>query len=118
MAGVRRLLRSLVDHERLRNKLWYLPVLLLPVVSLEATYALAVATGWRFQPQPELPVTTMLLFVPVFLLAAAREELGWSGYVIEPLQHRFGALGGNLVLGLVWWGCTSRRSCRAARVPL
>ena len=65
------MLRSLVDHKRLRNKLWYLPVLLLPVVPPRATYALAVATGWQFQPQPELPVTTMLLFVPVFLLAAA-----------------------------------------------
>jgi membrane protease YdiL (CAAX protease family) len=45
----------------------------------------------------------MLLFLPVYLLAAAGEELGWSGYVLEPLQHRFGALGGTLVLGVLWW---------------
>jgi len=101
--GVRRLLRGLVDHGRIRNKLWYLPVVLLPVVVLGATYGMTVLTGWQFQPQPQLAVTTMLLFVPVFLLAAAGEELGWSGYVIEPLQRRFGALGGNLVLGVVWW---------------
>ena len=103
-AGVRRLLRRLVDHQRIKSKLWYLPVVLLPVVSLGVTYGLTVATGWQFQPQLELPVTTMLLFVPVLLLAAAGEELGWSGYVLEPLQDRFGALDGNLVLGLVWWG--------------
>ena len=103
-AGVRRLLRRAVDHERIRNKLWYLPVVLLPVVTLGATYGLMVATGWQFQHQPALSLTTMLLFVPVYVLAAAGEELGWSGYVIEPLQHRFGALGGTLVLGVVWWG--------------
>ena len=102
--GVRRLLRRVVDHTRIRNKLWYLPVVLLPVVTLGATYGLMVATGWQFQHQPALSPTTMLLFVPVYVLAAAGEELGWSGYVIEPLQHRFGALGGSLVLGVVWWG--------------
>jgi len=103
-AGARRLLRRAVDHHRIRNKRWYLPVVLLPVVTLGATYGLMVVTGWRFQHQPALSLTTMLVFVPVFLLAAAGEELGWSGYVIEPLQHRFGALGGSLVLGVVWWG--------------
>jgi uncharacterized protein len=102
--GVRRLLHRVVDYERITNKRWYLAVVLLPVVSLGATYGLMVATGWQFQRQPELPLATMLLFVAVFLLAAAGEELGWSGYVLEPLQDRFGALGGNLVLGVVWWG--------------
>jgi hypothetical protein len=77
--GARRLLRRVVDHTRIRNKLWYLPVVLLPVVTLGATYGLMVVTGWQFQGQPELSATTMLLFVPVFLLAAAGEELGWSG---------------------------------------
>jgi uncharacterized protein len=103
-AGVRRLLHRVVDYGRVANKLWYLPVVLLPVVSLGASYALMVATGWQFHRQAELPATTMLLFVPVFLAAAVGEELGWSGYVIEPLQHRFGALGGNLVLAVPWYG--------------
>lgn len=103
-AGARRLLRRVLDHGRVRNRIWYLPVVLLPVITLGATYVLTVLTGWQFQQQPQLPVSTMLLFVPVFLLAAAGEELGWSGYVLEPLQHRYGALGGTLVLGVVWWG--------------
>ncbi len=32
--GVRRLLRRAVDHTRIRNRLWYVPVVLLPVVTL------------------------------------------------------------------------------------
>jgi hypothetical protein len=77
--GVRRLLRRLVDHRRIRNKRWCLPVVSLPEASLGATYGLAAVTGWQFQRQPELSAAMMLLFVPVYLLAAVDEELGWSG---------------------------------------
>ena len=45
--------------------------------------------------------TVLILFV-VFFIAAVGEELGWSGYAIDPLQDRFGALGGALLLGAVW----------------
>ena len=38
----------------------------------------------------------------VFFVAALCEELGWAGYVTDPLQVRFGALGGSLLLGVVW----------------
>ena len=37
-----------------------------------------------------------------FFIAAIGEELGWSGYAIDPLQNRYGALGGALILGIVW----------------
>jgi membrane protease YdiL (CAAX protease family) len=114
---VRRLLWRVVDYRRIRNTIWYLPVVLLPVVTLAATYGLMVVTGWQFQHQPVLPVTTMLLFVIVFLLAAAGEELGWAGYVMEPLQRRFGALGGNLVLGVIWWALHVPSIVRSGQGP-
>jgi membrane protease YdiL (CAAX protease family) len=30
------------------------------------------------------------------------EELGWSGYAIDLLQARWGALGAGILLGSVW----------------
>ncbi|GAB2669321.1 hypothetical protein GCM10027271_31550 [Saccharopolyspora gloriosae] len=102
-AGARALLRRVVDHRRITGKAWYLPVLLLPVVCLILTWAPTVLIGLDFQPQPELALSTALLFAAVFLAAAAGEELGWSGYALEPLRRRWGALGGGLVLGVVWW---------------
>jgi uncharacterized protein len=37
-----------------------------------------------------------------FFIAGLCEELGWSGYAIDPLQARWGALGAGLLMGLVW----------------
>jgi hypothetical protein len=38
----------------------------------------------------------------VFLIAAAGEELGWSGYATDPLRQRWGALTASVILGLFW----------------
>jgi hypothetical protein len=37
-----------------------------------------------------------------FFLAALGEELGWSGYIIDPMQDRWGALPAAIFLGLLW----------------
>jgi uncharacterized protein len=36
------------------------------------------------------------------LLGGGQEEVGWRGYILEPLETRYGLWGGNIVLGLVW----------------
>ena len=36
-----------------------------------------------------------------FFIEGLGEELGWSGYALEPMQERCGALGASLLLGLV-----------------
>ncbi len=53
-------------------------------------------------PAPPFAVGTILALFGVFFIGALGEELGWSGYVIDPLQDRFGALWGALLLGAVW----------------
>jgi Type II CAAX prenyl endopeptidase Rce1-like len=42
-----------------------------------------------------------LIFV-AFFIGALGEELGWSGYITDSLQKRWGALGASVLLGLVW----------------
>ena len=37
-----------------------------------------------------------------FFVAAIGEELGWSGYAIEPMQVRWGAFRASVLLGLIW----------------
>ena len=47
---------------------------------------------WAF-----LPYLMMMIF-----LGGGQEELGWRGYILDPLEKRLGPWLGNLVLGVVW----------------
>lgn len=38
----------------------------------------------------------------IFLLAAASEEVGWTGYATDPLQERLSPLRASLLLGVIW----------------
>ncbi len=71
-------------------------------------------TIWLAWILPELwgvPRLKMLLpsvwaFPPYLLLmiffGGGQEELGWRGYILDPLEERLGPWLGNLVLGVVW----------------
>ncbi len=102
LAGVQELLRKALDAQKIRNKTWLLPALLLQPLIYFLSY---VVLRWTGRPLPD-PVEIPLLLTPIFFLmffiTDAGEELGWTGYAIEPLQNRWGALTGSLVLGVVW----------------
>ena len=100
-AGVMTLLKRSFDVRRVEAKIWYVPtILLMPcimVVSFGALHLLGV-----YLPDPQFSLVTALTLFGIFFIAALAEELGWSGYAIEPLQDRFGALWAALLLGVVW----------------
>ena len=56
----------------------------------------------EYLPDPQFSLVTALTLFGIFFIAALGEELGWSGYAIDPLQDRFGALWAALLLGVVW----------------
>jgi membrane protease YdiL (CAAX protease family) len=47
------------------------------------------------------PAAAALLMFFVFLVGALGEELGWSGYVLDPLQDRWSALRAGTSLGVI-----------------
>ncbi|MCY7304870.1 MAG: CPBP family intramembrane metalloprotease [Rhodoferax sp.] len=112
MAGVRGLLKRSFDYRRITDKRWYLPILLLmPAVSFVVYGLMRVLElplpGAPTQAQPiadllmDFPVVPALLMFTAFFVGALGEELGWSGYVLDPLQRRWGALWAALILGAV-----------------
>ena len=100
-AGVRDLLKRSFDYKRIKAKIWYAPMLLLmPVVTI-SSYGW-MRWMWAPLPIPQVPViATMAMSLAIFILALG-EELGWSGYAIDPMQDRWGALPASILLGLVW----------------
>lgn len=99
-AGARALLVRSFDFKRIKSKRWLVPVLLLmPAVSV-AVYGLM---RWMEIPLPaaQFHLLTALLMFIAFFVEALGEELGWSGYALEPMQARWGALGASVLLALV-----------------
>jgi membrane protease YdiL (CAAX protease family) len=99
--GVTRLLKRSFDYRRIRAKVWYVPtVLLMPGIAILA-YGLMRLVRLPL-PAPQFPGLAALVMFLAFFIAALGEEVGWSGYVIDPMQDRWNALQASVLLGLVW----------------
>lgn len=99
--GVTALLKRAFDFARINDKRWMAPILLLMPVVMIASYVVLRILGTPV-PVPVISIVTVILLFGVAFVAGLGEELGWSGYAIEPLQERWGALRGAIVLGLFW----------------
>jgi uncharacterized protein len=80
----------------------------LPVIMYFSIFSLAWLIPESFG-EPRLPSilpVSSLLFLPGYLLqmivGGGGEEFGWRGYILDPLEERLGARGGNLVLAAAW----------------
>ena len=90
--------------------IYYVVALLLPLLITAVSHYIVNFTGIDILPAnlfPEdLPVPVIVLIIPYFLFiliaGGGQEEFGWRGYAQQPLQQRFGVLGGSAVLGIVW----------------
>jgi membrane protease YdiL (CAAX protease family) len=74
-------------------------VLIPPAIATIVYLRLSFDAAWL--PEPRLPAAAPLLLL-VFLAAAIGEEVGWSGYALDPLQRRGSALAAALLIGVVW----------------
>jgi membrane protease YdiL (CAAX protease family) len=91
-AGLRDL-RSRLTRLRAR---WLLVVLIPPVAILAVLELFRAVAGPSFTPG-------FLVFgIAAGVLAGVFEEIGWTGFAYPRMRSRFGALGGALLLGLLW----------------
>lgn len=101
-AGVRTLLQRMYDFRKIRSKIWYLPILLVvPSIGFVEYWVL------RFSgviiPPPSFSFAVLFAFISYFFMAYT-EELGWTGYLLDPLLARGSALKAGVLVGLVWAG--------------
>lgn len=98
--GVKRLVERMFDFAKIKQKLWYCPIVLLMPVLYLLTYALMRLAGLPIPQVWSIPPQAPLIFI-AFFLAAAGEELGYMGYAIDPMQERSHALTASLIMGAV-----------------
>jgi uncharacterized protein len=98
--GISRLLKRAFDLKRIRNKIWYVPIIFLNPLIYVLSYG-AMLLLRRPLPQPHISWSTVPIFFVYFFFEAVGEEVGWTGYVTDPLQERWGALKAGLILGAV-----------------
>lgn len=99
--GMIALLKRSFDYKRIRAKIWYAPIIFLMPGVYVSSYLLMLLMGTPL-PTPQLPVLATIVMLLLFFVGALGEEMGWSGYVIDPMQERWGALGAGILVGLVW----------------
>ena len=101
-AGVKTLFRRIFDGDRINRKVWYVSIILLPILLYFLIYVTVYFAGLP------LPSRWIILFgsIPglfaLFFLGAVVEETGYMGYAIDPMQERFGALGASILMGILW----------------
>jgi membrane protease YdiL (CAAX protease family) len=99
--GLVALLKRVFAFRTLARTGWLAAVLLLaPFIDLLTWVGLHLA-GHVGEAKPNylgLPVLAAIMFV-----LAIGEEVGWTGYLLDPLQARFGALGASLIIAIPWW---------------
>ena len=97
--GLKAFLKRLFDLKGVRSWAWLAPMVLLIPILYFISYSIMRAMSISL-PEPSL--RTIPIFLLLFPLPAFCEEAGWMGYAIEPLQAKWGALHGALILGAVW----------------
>jgi uncharacterized protein len=99
--GLISFLKRVFDYRSLVRNSWLIfAVLLAPLIYALAYVALHLS-GHKGEPTVNLlgmPVLAAIMFV-----LAIGEEAGWTGYLLDPLQLRFGALGASVIIAVPWW---------------
>lgn len=83
---------------------WYLFSFFATLLVVMASIGIHTAMGGAV-PQFNDP-RKLYLVIPVFayvlFLSVLGEEIGWRGYVLPRLQHKYGALIASLIIGVIW----------------
>ncbi len=99
--GMKELLKRAFDYKRIKNKIWYAPIILLMPAVIVLSYGFMRLLRQPL-PEPHIPFGAIPIFFLMFFISATGEEMGWSGYITDPLQDRWSALTASIIIGAVW----------------
>ncbi len=100
-SGIRSLFARVFDYRRTTNMIWYIPAVFIFPCILTISYIIMLILGMPL-PEPKIVLMEIPIFFVVFFIGAVCEEIGWSGYAIDRLKDKWGAVGGALIIGVIW----------------
>ncbi len=101
LSGALRLLQRSFDFKRIPNAAWMLVVIFIyPAITFLAYVGMRIG-GLSLPPYGPVTLSAILLFVG-FFIAALGEEIGWTGFAMQPLLDRWGVAWTGIGLGLIW----------------
>jgi len=100
--GITKLFKRIFDFSRITKKLWYVPVILLPLLMYILVFIIIHFTRLPFPSILHIPFSSIPVLFLFFFLGAVAEETGYMGYAIDPMQKRFGALSASILMGIPW----------------
>ena len=101
--SVTALLKRSLDFRRVQGRHWFLVALLLMPLVMLAGWAVLPLTGTALPP-PQFSIIGEVALFAAFFVAAEGEELGWSGFALEPMQAWWGPSLAAMALGMFWAG--------------
>ena len=100
--GIKKLFKRIFDFYRIKKKIWYVPVILLPSLMYLLIYIIIYFSGLPVVSKLQVSFLTIPVLLIFFFLGAIAEEVGYMGYAIEPMQKRFDALKASILMGIPW----------------
>ena len=101
VASARALLMRTIDLGQVKPRAWWLLILLFSPAASAAASFISRSNGTGI-PDPQINFLSALMLFAIFLISAASEELGWTGFALDPLQTRIGAIPAGLLIGAIW----------------
>jgi len=96
------LLKRAFDPTSMRGGRWNVATVLIPPSVYATSWAVMRLAGSGAAMPPFEPLR-LVLFLGLFLVLGAGEEVGWMGYAFEPMQRRWGALPASAIIAGPWW---------------
>lgn len=100
--GIKELVQKAWDYRKIGSKAWYFLIIFLAPFLYFLSFIVMRVTE-RPLPDPiHIPVLWLPVFIVLYFITGAGEELGWSGYATEPMQNRWGFFRAGFLLGIIW----------------
>lgn len=99
--GIKQLFKLAFDHRKIKDKRWFIPTLVLMPCIMVLSYGVMLLLD-RPLPDPNIPIMMLPVFFVLYFFSAVGEELGFMGYLIEPMLARWSPFVSGLMMGAVW----------------